>query len=539
MGRSTVHAGRRPARTQLLRGVLVFMIVLPLTADLDDAAGASPPSAVTVIPKPASVKAMGGRFVLGPGAAIRLIPDTKEISAIGRYLAERLRPATGFALPIKPADSAPMRGEILLTTAGGDPKLGEEGYELNISPESVTLKASRPAGLFRGIQTIRQLLPPAIEKAAKQPGPWTMPAGLIRDFPRFAWRGAMLDVARHFFSVADVKRYLDLLAYYKINRFHLHLTDDQGWRLEIKSWPRLAAHGGSTQVGGGPGGFYTQEQYAEIVAYAQSLYITVVPEIDLPGHTNAALASYAELNADDRAPALYTDIKVGFSSLCVGKEITYHFVRDVLGEVAALTPGPYIHIGGDEAGATSREDYAAFMGRVQSIVEGLGKKAVGWDEMARVKLLPGAAIQHWLVDPALADLPRQAVRQGAKVIASPADRTYLDMKYTPETRTGLSWAGCIEVREAYDWDPVAAIQGLSEQDLLGVEAALWTETLRTRAEIEFMAFPRLPGIAEIGWSPARGRNWAEYRTRLGRQGPRWEAMGVNFYRSPQVEWAVR
>src|SRR6185295_5797180 len=195
-----------------------------------------------------------------------------------------------------------------------------------------------------------------------------IPGGHVTDRPRFAYRGAMLDVARHFFSVAQVERYIDQLAMYKINTFHLHLADDQGWRIMIHSWPRLATYGGSTAVDGDPGGYYTQEQYRDIVEYARQRFITVIPEIDMPGHVNAALASYAELNCDGIAPPLYTGTDVGFSSLCVSKPITYRFIDDVIRELAALPPGRYLHIGGDEAQATSHADYVTFMNRAQQIV---------------------------------------------------------------------------------------------------------------------------------------------------------------------------
>jgi hexosaminidase len=341
----------------------------------------------------------------------------------------------------------------------------------------------------------------------------------------------MLDVARHFFPVNDVKRYLDLLAYYKLNRFHLHLTDDQGWRLVINSWPKLATYGGSKQVGGGPGGYYTQAEYADIVAYAQSRYIMVVPEIDMPGHTNAALASYAELNCNGIAPALYTGTNVGFSSLCTSKELTYQFLDDVLKELAALTPGPYIHIGGDEAQATRPDDYVSFIARVQAIVQAHGKQMIGWEEIAQARLLPTAVAQHWH-----SDLAQKAAQQGAQVIMSPASKSYLDMKYNAATSLGLSWAGYIEVPDAYNWDPAKAVSGVAESAILGVEAPLWSETIKTIRDIEFLAFPRLPGYAEIGWSPAAQRDWNEYKVRLGAHGPRLAAMGVNFYRSAQVPW---
>jgi hexosaminidase len=484
-----------------------------------------------LIPKPVSITPTGGVFSLSPATTIYIEPNTGELTAIGQYLADRLNPATGYHLQVLPAAGAPTTGNIYLTTAAGDPALGEEGYDLTITPETITLAAPRPAGLFRGIQTLRQLLPPALESSTPQAGPWTLATGTIRDYPRFAWRGVMLDVARHFFNVAAVKRYLDLAAAYKINRFHIHLADDQGWRLMINSWPNLATVGGSTQVGGGPGGYYTQAEYADIVAYAQSRYITVVPEIDLPGHTNAALASYAELNCDGVARPLYTGTNVGFSSLCVDKELTYTFVEDVLGEIAALTPGPYLHIGGDEASATSPADYVRFMERVQAIVQAQGKQMIGWEEAAHINLLPTSIVQRWNTNVAAQTPP-----EGVKVIMSPASKTYLDMKYHESTPLGMHWAAYIEVRDAYTWDPATQMEGVSESEILGVEAPLWTETIQTMADIEFMVFPRLPGYAEIGWSPAVGRSWDEYRTRLGAHGPRLAALGVNFYRSTQVPW---
>ena len=237
-----------------------------------------------------------------------------------------------------------------------------------------------------GIQTIRQLLPPQIESSEKTNSKWLIPSVILEDSPKYAYRGAMLDVARHFFEVDEVKQFIDYLAMYKMNHLHLHLADDQGWRIEIEAWPKLTSHGGKTEVGGGKGGFYTQEQYKEIVKYASNRFITIVPEIDMPGHTNAALSSYAELNCDGKATELYTGTKVGFSSLCTDKEITYTFIKDVLTELAALTPGPYLHIGGDESHATEKEDYLKFVNRVQGIVRETGKEMIGWDETASSQL---------------------------------------------------------------------------------------------------------------------------------------------------------
>lgn len=479
-----------------------------------------------LIPQPVSVTATGERFTLAAAMPVTFSPNTPELRAIASYLADTLRPATGYALPVQPG-----HGPLHLTTEGSDPTSGPEGYTLTITPDAVTLVATQPAGLFWGGQTVRQLLPETIEANTPQPGPWSIPTGTIRDYPRFGWRGLMLDVARHFFDVSAVKRVIDFCATYKLNRLHLHLTDDQGWRLMINSWLNLATHGGSTAVGGGTGGYYTQADYAEIVAYAQARYIMVIPEIDLPGHTNAALASYPELNADGVAPELFTGINVGFSSLAIENETTDTFVDDVIRELAALTPGPYIHIGGDEAMATKPADYRRFIERVQWIVQSYGKQMIGWEEVSQVNLRDDSVVQIWHHQMAAA-----AAQQNVNLIMSPATRMYLDMKYHEGTPLGLSWAAYIEVEDAYAWDPATQIASISETAILGIEAPLWTETVQTMADIEYLVFPRLPGYAEIGWSPQRGRDWDEYKSRLGQHGRRLTAMGVNFYRSSQVPW---
>ena len=272
----------------------------------------------SIIPKPVSITATGEYFSLKSKTRIYIQGESEEVKQTGLYLAGKLKPATGFNFELKSTIKEPKSG-IYLTLTGTTARPDDESYELTITTKLLKLSANSPAGLFRGIQTIRQILPAEIELASKQEGPWQIATGTITDFPDYSYRGAMLDVSRHFFSAADVKRYIDLISYYKMNVLHLHLSDDQGWRIEIKSWPNLTAHGGSTQVGGGKGGYYTQEQYSDIVKYAQERYIIIVPEIDMPGHTNAALASYAELNCDGKATELYTGTKVGFSTLCTSK----------------------------------------------------------------------------------------------------------------------------------------------------------------------------------------------------------------------------
>ncbi|MEV1078649.1 beta-N-acetylhexosaminidase [Streptomyces sp. NPDC050211] len=485
-----------------------------------------------VIPAPASVDAGGSPYRITDSTRIR-VDGSREARRVGEYLADVLRPSTGYRLPVTTYGS----GGIQLRLGKGS--FGAEGYRLDSGRKGVTITAAGPSGLFHGVQTLRQLLPAAVEKDSVQPGPWLIAGGTIKDTPRYGWRGAMLDVSRHFFTVDQVKRYIDQLALYKMNKLHLHLSDDQGWRIAIDSWPRLATYGGSTQVGGGPGGYYTKADYKEIVRYAGSRHLEVVPEIDMPGHTNAALASYAELNCDGVAPPLYTGTEVGFSSLCVDKEITYDFVDDVVRELAAITPGRYLHIGGDEAHSTSHADYVKFMDRVQPIVAKYGKTVVGWHQLTGATPVKGALAQYWGLDSTSAEEKAQvaaAARNGTGLILSPADRIYLDMKYDANTPLGLSWAGYVEVRRSYDWDPGDYLAGAPASAIRGVEAPLWSETITKSADIEYMAFPRLAGVAELGWSPASTHDWDEYKVRLAAQGARWEALGIGYYRSPQVPW---
>ena len=342
----------------------------------------------------------------------------------------------------------------------------------------------------------------------------------------------MLDVARHFFSVQEVKQYIDLIAMYKLNVLHLHLADDQGWRIEIKSRPKLVAAGSVTQVGGGAGGYYSQDEYGQIVRYAQERYITIVPEIDMPGHTNAALIGYPELSCSRRPPAPYTGTEVGWSTLCANKEETYAFVEDVVREIAAITPGKYFHMGGDENPILSREDYAKFVERTQEIVARHGKYMVGWEEISHARLSPTTLSQAWATDTVVV----AALQYGAKAILSPAKRTYLDMKYTSATELGLTWAAIIEARDAYDWDPGTYMKGVTDANIVGIEAPIWSETVRNITAVQYLALPRLPALAEVAWTPQSSRNWDSFRTRIATHAPRWNFLGLNYYRSPQIPW---
>ena len=483
-----------------------------------------------LVPQPASLVANAGDpFVVSRTTAIVVDAGNAEAARSAELLAAIIRPSTALPIPVTTNDSP---NSITLHTDASRTSLGDEGYELTSTNSGVRIVAAQNAGLYRATQTLRQLLPYNVESHMNINSPrWTVPAVTIVDQPRFPWRGAMLDVSRHFFTVKEVKQFIDLLALYKMNTLHLHLSDDQGWRIEIKSRPQLVAMGSVTQVGGGEGGFYTQADYGEIIRYAGDRFITVVPEIDMPAHINAALVSHPQLSCGKRPAALYTGTEVGFSAFCVDSAGTYALMDDIVREIAAITPGKWFHIGGDEVQALTPAQYKAFIERAQDIVHKYGKQMVGWDEIHKASLTPTSVVQAWAND-SLAS----AVRNGGKILLSPAKRMYLDMKYTASTELGLRWAALIELRDAYDWDPATYMKGVSERDILGVEAPLWSETVRNITAAQFLVMPRLPAIAELGWTPQGARSWEEFRQRIAGHAPRWHLMGVNYYQSPQVNW---
>lgn len=482
-----------------------------------------------LIPKPSKVEATGSSFEITAATTIFYEEGKDDVKGMAQFLADFLQPAIGMALAVEATATKPDNGIYLHFSALEGTN---ETYTLELNENLIDITASGEAGLFYAIQTLRQLLPASIEATSKQDTMWLLPSGKIEDSPNYTYRGAMLDVSRHFFQVQDVKKFIDYISMYKMNKLHLHLSDDQGWRIEIKSWPKLTAIGGSTEVGGGEGGFYTQEEYKDIVAYAKKRQITIIPEIDMPGHTNAALAAYPELNCDNKARELYTGTKVGFSTFCTDKEVVYEFIDDVIRELAAMTTGEYIHIGGDESHVTPLEDYIPFINRVQKIVEKYGKKVIGWDEIAHAELLPNTLVQWW----AKADNAKKGIAQGAKVLVSPATKVYLDMQYDSTTHLGLHWAAYIEVDSAYIWNPATMVDGIKRDDIIGIESPLWSETITNLDEIEYMMFPRIIGHAEIGWTEATQQNWEDYRLRLAHQKERMETLGIDFYKSPLVDW---
>jgi hexosaminidase len=494
---------------------------------------AGAPPAYAVIPNPESITVSSrDSFLVTPRTTVYIAQDaTAEVEAIGAFAANLISNRADTPPERLAAGSAAPDSSIALSLDAARGDLGAEGYELTSTPTSVRIVAAQPAGLFYGVQTMRQLFPPAIEHQAAYQRRLTMPAAHVVDRPRYEWRGAMLDVARHFLPAADVKRFIDYYALYKINRLHLHLADDQGWRIEIASWPNLTAVGARTQVGGGKGGFYTQAEYADIVAYARSRYITVVPEIDMPGHSTAALASYPDLRCSRIAPEVFTGVSGPPNTLCTTRDSVYDFVRDVVREIVAAAPTPYFHIGGDEVQGLSKEDYHTFVERVEKIVIDAGPRVIGWSEIAPASLSPNDILQHWTKDSSVIH-----ARRGGKVILSPNAHLYIDMKYDSTTSLGLRWAGLIDLRKAYDWNPATELADVAPSSILGLEAPLWAETLITRQDYEYMAFPRITALAELAWSAPNRIGWDGYRRRVAMHGARLAALGVNFARVPGIPW---
>ncbi|MCD4851968.1 beta-N-acetylhexosaminidase [Arthrobacter sp. AK01] len=500
-----------------------------------------------LIPRPSHVALLDGpAFTLASTARITAVGSA---APVGEQLAALLHSGTGFELPLV-ADTRPGDIALELTeTFDGGP----EAYALTAAEDGVQLTASTAAGLFNGVQTLRQLFPAAVEGADRSDDTWVIPAVEIADAPRFAYRGLMLDVARSFFTVEEVKAQIDVMTQFKLNALHLHLTDDQAWRIEIHEpeqnpsglpYAQLTALGGQGAVevptavpARGRHGFYTQQDFRDIQAYAATKNVLVVPEIDLPGHVNAALAAIPQLNPDGAAKPMSTTAEVGWSTLTADLPATYEFVREVLGQLAAITAGPYLHIGGDEAKVTDHDDYVAMVQQFVRIGAETGKTVVGWNEFAAVELPEGAVIQYWHGD--FAPVVRQAEQAGSQVIMSPAANTYLDQKYASDSPIGLEWVegGPFTWSEYYNWDPAQG--GLTDQQILGVEGPLWTETVRDNQQAQWLLYPRAVSLAEVAWSGQEVRNAGDFRRRLGALGARLAKQGVVFQEAPDVEWSAK
>ena len=496
-----------------------------------------------IIPLPSQVEARSGDFQLTAETVILTDPPNRWNAD---YLHSLLTASTGFPLPVRPLDGA---GEncICLRLEPGLESLGREGYRLAISPEGVRVEASETAGVFYGLQSLRQLLP--VEVEAHQPVAgvnWQLAGRVITDRPRFSWRGFMLDEGRHFHGRETILLTLDLMAMQKLNVFHWHLTEDQGWRIEIKQYPKLTEVGSrragtSNRLTGGAhngvphGGFYTQADIREIVAYAAERHITIVPEMEMPGHALAALAAYPELSCTGGPFEVGTHFGIYPDIFCAGKEATFSFLKDVLDEVLELFPSPTIHIGGDEApkkrwkacpdcqrrireqGLKSEQALQVyFTNRIAAYLDSKGRHAMGWNEILQPGLVKSAVVQFWVRG---RKQLLQALRsdQRAIVMSTYLD-AYLDHAYS-----------LMPLSRAYRFEPVP--EDLDEKEagsILGPEFPLWTEWVPDRLRLEYQAYPRLTALAETAWTPKDRKDLGDFRRRLPVFLSRLDRLGVRY-----------
>lgn len=469
----------------------------------------APQAVANVVPLPAQMQLAHGTLHLPRQVAV--ISDAGAVDA--RAALDRLL----TTLQITASDTAAVQLRLALVS---DVALGDEGYRLTIG-NSVQLQAQTDIGLFYGVQTLRQLLPTQAGQ------PLELPHLNIVDVPRYGWRGLSLDVARSFLPVSYLEQQIDRMALFKFNRLHLHLTDDQGWRIEIKRYPKLMEIGGASAVQGGRPGYYTQDELRHLVRYAQARGITLVPEIDMPGHVQAALASYHELACDgvtNLAP--YAGVAVGFSVLCLEKpDVVYPFVQHVLEEVAAIFPSEYIHMGGDEI---KDPRYAEFVSRTSAMVIAMGRKPIAWEEASVGDTSPSLRLQLWNDNYPI----QAAVEKGHQLILSPCSYLYIDhSNYAgqPETYTWCRKEG-VPLERVYAFDPGKF------SNVAGVEAALWSELVHTDAAADNRLWPRLGAVAEVAWSPADGRNFDGFRKRMGALRPQLDALGIHYYPAPELGW---
>ena len=502
-------------------------------------------STLNVIPKPSEYTMNEGTFTLGADAEIAVIAEddgaAAELTNTGEYIAEVFRASTGYELPVV-EKTEPENGDITLRL-NPDGGYAEQAYAIDVTTDQVIIEAGAPVGIFYGVQTLRQMLPADIESEELVSGTaWTIPCAQIADEPEYGFRSMMLDVTRHFFTVDQVKRQLDMLSQYKINTLHMHMSDDQGWRLEIKgemygeSLDKLRTIGAQTScnTNGIKAGQYTQEEFKEIVAYANERYIQIIPEFDMPSHAWAALVSLSFLNSteDGRPPANgydntrpYEGWDVGFNSLECRNEKTYEFIDEVFRQVSEISPSKYIHIGGDEAHVTSHDDYVYFMNRVTEIAKKYGKTPIGWQNYdTAVENPEGTVTQFWSTGNA-------KFVEGINYVVSPADHAYMDMKYDSDCPYGLEWATHNPVDDSYNWDPT---DYGSKDQIVGVETCLFTETIATDEALDYMIYPRVLGHAEIGWTAKEDRSWDEYKARLATHDARLELQGIGYKRDAMI-----
>lgn len=491
----------------------------------------------SLIPRPLSLRAEDDTTFPLAGATLHG-GSTEPEQRLVRRAAETLTRAAGVVVSTDSTDNStgnstdgPTIELRLDPNAGPAGSTSEDRYSVEVTARGVTARAAAVSGLHLAVATLAQLARPEVAGV-----PAHLPPVVVEDAPRYAWRGLSVDIARNFFGPESLQRVIDLAASYKLNRLHLHLTDDQGWRIEIPSRPLLTDISSKTAMNGNPGGYLTLDEYEALQNYAEDRGIVIVPEIDVPGHVNAVTHAYGDLMPDGKETAAYEGMEVGFSKLTYDLETTEPFLRDVFGDLAAATHGDYLHFGGDEVQQMKDGEFGKFVELLERIILDTGKKVAAWHEAAHADVRPETLVQFW--DTKHVQLPplQRAAARGTRFIMSPGDHTYLDMKYTPDYPLGQDWAGLVELEDAYVWNPDEAVEGISGDSIVGVEAAIWTETLVTLDELNDMLMPRLPAVAEVAWTRQDDKDWDGFRERLVQHVPAWERDGIVFHRTPQVEW---
>jgi hexosaminidase len=513
---------------------------------------------VNIIPAPLSVKTMKGSFTINNTTKLIVGTNDQQAMQVALFFGDRINAVSPVTLtPVNQPENSKLTNCIVFSLVK-DATLGDEGYRLNVDKKRVTIEAANPKGLFYAVQTLFQLLPPQIMSPAKIEGiVLKMQAVKIMDKPRFSYRGMHLDVGRHFMPVDFVKQYIDLLAMFKMNTFHWHLTEDQGWRIEIKKYPKLATissmraetvvgHAGanSTYDGIPHGGYYTQDEIRDVVAYAAKRFITIIPEIEMPGHSLAVLATYPQFSCTGGPFKVGTTFGVFNDIFCAGNDSTFVFLQDVLDEVMALFPSKYIHIGGDEAPkarwklcpkcqarmkAEGLKDEAElqsyFIKRIEKYVVSKGRKIIGWDEILDGGLAPEATVMSWRGTAG----GIAAAKQKHDVIMSDNGHLYFDHYQADPTTEPLAIGGYLPLRMVYDYEPIPAELTADEAThIIGAQAQIWTEYLKTPADVQYMLLPRLFALSEIDWTSKEQKNWYDFRNRLDNSIQRLAIMGLNY-----------
>ena len=496
----------------------------------------------TIIPKPLTQKTSTGVFVLNSDFYLSYDPTLKEVSS---YLISFLEETYEYRL-------SSMKNSKKINLKIDDSIKNDEGYELKVEKNDITIRAKNSKGAFYAVQSLLQLLPIQTKSNSIE-----IQCLEIKDEPRFKYRGMHLDVGRHFFSVDFIKKYIDLIARLKMNTFHWHLTEDQGWRIEIKKYPKLqeiAAYRKETLVGhyndqphkfdGKPyGGFYTQEQIKEVVAYAKTRQITIIPEIEMPGHSQAAIAAYPELGCSGKQVEVATKWGV-FDEVYCPKESTFKFLEDVIDEVVALFPGKYIHIGGDEAPKTNWKNceycqklikkeglkdehglQSYFIARMEKYINTKGKQIIGWDEILEGGLAPNATVMSWRGTSGAV----QAAKEGHDVILTPGSHCYFDHYQSENENEPLAIGGFLPLEKVYHFNPIP--EELTEEEskyVLGAQGNVWTEYMQTEKQVEYMAFPRVVALSEVLWSSPENKNYTDFINRLEQYLKRLDLLDVNY-----------